>query len=223
MLADGAVVAERSQPGSRDLAVSLLPLVRTVLADGGCSVGEVGLIAVSSGPGSFTGLRVGMSTAKGLAMATGCAVVSVPTLEALAAVAVARSGLLCPVLDARKGEVYGGVFRNRGGRLQRMVADAAATPESFAAAVSEPCVLLGDGVEVYRQEWGRLLPAGSELLPFAEFHPRGAVVAELGLQLLRDHGSEDLAALVPRYCRAPEAQVRRAADGGRAGRTGVER
>src|SRR5689334_18463142 len=92
-------------------ARTLLPLIDNALAAARCELSDLDLIAVSIGPGSFTGLRIGLSVAKGLALATGLPAVGVPTLEAYANCAGARSGLLCPVLDARKGEVYGAAFQ----------------------------------------------------------------------------------------------------------------
>src|SRR5262245_52075822 len=96
-------------------ARTLLPLIDAALAAAGVGLRQLDLLAVSIGPGSFTGLRIGLSVAKGLALATGLPVVGVPTLEAYALHVGPRPGLICPVLDARKGEVYGAVFRWQGG------------------------------------------------------------------------------------------------------------
>lgn len=210
LIAGDTILVERSLAGAKDLAVTALPLVQSVLAESGRGIGDVELIAVSAGPGSFTGLRIGLSLAKGFALATGCAVLAVPTLAALARVAGDRSESIRPVLDARRGEVYTAAFRRCDAGLERMAEDIAATPRAVAAAITEPCVLLGDGGEAYRDEWRRLLPPGSEILPFAEFHPRGGEVARLGRQLYADGGGTPVDAMVPRYCRAAEAEVRRA-------------
>lgn len=209
MLDREVLVAETSRPGARDLAAVALPLVQTVLDGAGYAIDDVDLIAVSVGPGSFTGLRIGLSIAKGFALATGCDVVGVPTLEALAHVAAGRIGLICPVLDARKGEVYAALFRSTAEGLTRVAEDCATTPESLATAIDEPCVFIGDGVEAYRTTWRGLLPGSAELLPFTEFHPSGMTVARLGRCRHREHGADAVAAMVPRYCRVAEAELRR--------------
>lgn len=213
-LLDGEVLlAEISRPGARDLAAVCLPLVRSVLDAAERAVDDINLIAVSVGPGSFTGLRIGLSIAKGIALATGCAVVGVPTLEALAHVALDRTGLICPVLDARKGEVYAAVFRSAADGLTRVADDCATTPDRLAALIDEPCVFIGDGVDAYRTAWQTAFQEPVELLPFTEFHPRGGAVARVGQALFRARGPDAVAALVPRYCRVSEAELRHRARG----------
>lgn len=213
-LLDGEILlAEMSRPGARDLAVVSLPLVREVFDAAERTVDDIDLIAVSVGPGSFTGLRIGLSIAKGIALATGCAVVGVPSLEALAHVAPERGGLICPVLDARKGEVYAGLFRCAAGGLTRVADDCATTPERLAALIDEPCVFIGDAVDPYRTVWQTAFQESVELLPFTEFHPRGGAVARLGQRRFRACGADSVAALVPRYCRVSEAEIRHRARG----------
>lgn len=202
-------LAERSAGGARRLAASVLPMVEGVLGDAEVAVGDLDLVAVSAGPGSFTGLRVGMSIAKGIALATGCEVVAVPTLQALAMAAGPRPGPICPVLDARRGEVYAALFG--GERHERLIDDCAVAPEDLVRAIDRPSVLLGDGVEPYLETWRRLIPQPVEFLSFSQFHPRGVTVARLALQLYRERGGDSLAELVPRYCRAPEAEQKRLA------------
>ncbi len=209
LLSDDETLAESSRAGERRLAATGLPLVEEVLQAAGCDAGEIDLIAVSAGPGSFTGLRIGMSLAKGIAFATGCEVVAVPTLEALALAAGPRSGLVCPVLDARKGEVYAALFDGAEEPARRLVADCAVTPDGVATWVDRPCTMIGDGIEPYFDEWKRLLAGRGEFLSFKEFHPRGALVARLGRRYRVANGADGLAAMVPRYCRPPQAERNR--------------
>jgi len=213
-LLDGEVLlAERSRPGTRDLAVVSLPLLQDVLDAAERTIDDVDLIAVSVGPGSFTGLRIGLSIAKGIALATGCAVVGVPTLEALAHVALERTGLICPVLDARKGEVYAALFRASADGIARVADDCATTPHRLAVLIDEPCVFIGDGVDAYRIALQTAFQESAELLPFTEFHPRGGEVARLGQRRFRASGADSIAALAPRYCRVSEAELRHRARG----------
>ena len=102
----------------------ILPLVDSVLRRAGIELSDVAGIAVSIGPGSFTGVRIGLSTVKGLAYGTGMPAVGISTLQAIAARVAGFEGRVCPILDARKGEVYAAVFRIHGSQLERLTQDA---------------------------------------------------------------------------------------------------
>ena len=130
---DGQLAAERSRTADGSHAVSLLSLIEEVLQYGSCSVRDLDAVAVSGGPGSFTGLRIGLSVAKGLAYATGACLVAVPTLEALARTVAHLDGKVCPVLDARKGELYAACFQSSNGVLQRLTDDLLLTAEELLA------------------------------------------------------------------------------------------
>jgi len=208
VVGDREVLAESTRRVSGSHAAHLLELIEHALGACARRLAEVDLIAVSLGPGSFTGLRISLSTAKGLAMATGADLVGVSTLEALATVAAPRGGRICPVLDARKGEVYAAVFAAAAGRVTRLQADRALTPRELAASLpGGTCTLVGDGVDAYRPLWSELLP-DAVLIPFAEIFPSGAAVARLGEESMRHGGASDAGRLEPRYCRKAEAEIR---------------
>jgi tRNA threonylcarbamoyladenosine biosynthesis protein TsaB len=201
------VVTECASPNGSSHARTLLPLIDTALAGAGIALRDLDLLAVSIGPGSFTGLRIGLSVAKGLALATALPVVGVPTLDAYAYGAGPRPGLLCPVLDARKGEVYASAFRWQASEPECVMAPAAVTPERFAAAVHAPCTLFGDGVDAYGELWRRALGEAAELIRFAQLPPSGAVVARLGIARAAARGTDDITDLEPSYCRRSEAEL----------------
>jgi len=161
-------------------------------------------IAVSVGPGSFTGLRIAVAFAKGLAFAGGLRVAAVSTLEALACVAEAPVGArVCAALDARKHEVYAALFEVvSGDRLRRLTSDAAWDPAALAAACDAATIVVGDAPEVYADAF-----AGVQRRPFATHHPRGDVVARLGGARLAAGEQVAVAALEPAYVRAPDAKL----------------
>jgi tRNA threonylcarbamoyladenosine biosynthesis protein TsaB len=149
LMADGAVVAEQSVPiGSH--AACLPGFVARLMSAAGVQHRLLRVIAVGIGPGSYTGLRVGLSYAKGLAMACGAALAGVPTLDSLAlgASQVAGSGpgsLICALLDARRGEVYAGLYRLTPGGLEKLSEDSVTTPDRLARKIDSDCmVLVGD-------------------------------------------------------------------------------
>lgn len=193
----------------------LLPAVDRALGEARISLEGLGGIAVSIGPGSFTGLRIGLSTAKGLAYATGLPLVGVPTLEAMAWALPAARWQVCPVLDARKQEVYAAVFRHEPEGLRRLTDDAALAPEDLCRLIRNRTLFLGDGVDAYAALFRERLGDKMLLAPLASRGPRPACVAELGRRRLvrGDRDAPDW--LVPRYLRPSEAELRRRCESGR--------
>ncbi len=187
----------------------LLPAVDRVLQDAGLGLDAVGGIAVSAGPGSFTGLRIGLSTAKGLAYATGLPVVAVPTLEALAWTLPWVRWDVCPVLDARKQEVYAAIFRYEREGLVRLMEDAALAPEALCRQIRKATLFLGDGLGPYADLFRSRLGDKFLLPPQVNRGARPATVAELGRQRLLAGERVAPEGLLPRYLRPSEAELRR--------------
>lgn len=184
-------------------AASLPRLVRAALSAAGAGIEAVDGVAVSIGPGSFTGLRIGLAFAKGLALAGGIPLVGVSTLEALATVAPAPAGgRICAALDARRGECWAAFFRRAATGLERLGPDAAVPAEALAGQLDPGTVVVGDAPEAYRG----LFDGRAEVLPFDRFHPQGDAVARLGWQRLARGEQDDVGRLEPVYVRPPDAQ-----------------
>lgn len=206
----GQTLAESSRAIDRgNHAATLLPMIQDVLLAAGLGLSDLHLLAVSIGPGSFTGLRIGLSVVKGFSLAAGVPIVGVPTLEALAHAAGKRPGLVFPVLDARKKEVYGAAFRWNGDALESVWEAAVLEPQRFAARLSTPCTLIGEGVDAYESVWRACLGKDAAFMSFRDCSPRGSSVASIGERLAESRGVDDAARLVPMYLRKPEAEVRR--------------
>lgn len=211
---DGGPVAAESCPAASGHVETLLPLVTALLARAGASLTAVGGIGVSLGPGSFSGLRVGLGTVKGLAYALGCRVAGIPTLDALAQVVTAWEGLVCPLIDARNGEVYAAFFRRHAdGRFEKLTRDLVLTPESLCQRVTAPCALVGDGVERY----GAAIRAHcrADVLLLSSRPALGRVVARLAWERFARGESDDPYTLEPAYVRPPDARLPRAGEKGR--------
>jgi tRNA threonylcarbamoyladenosine biosynthesis protein TsaB len=185
----------------------LLPAIDQILKDSKLTIQEIEGFAVSLGPGSFTGLRIGISTVKGLALATGKAVVGIPTLDVLAHNVVFSHLLICPMLDARKGEVYTALYRGDGkGILQKLSPDLALKPHDLLQRVKEPVIFLGDGVDVYRDK----LTGNKDNYLFAPSYlnqPRASTLAKLCLEKFRKGEILKEEEIIPLYCRASEAEI----------------
>lgn len=196
--------AECAERESRSHTVSLPRLVERTLADAGLRIADIDALAVSIGPGSFTGLRIGLAFAKGLAYAGRLPLAAVPTLEALAWVAEASpDDRVCAALDARKREVYAAFFTTTPDGPVRSTEDVALRPDELARRMRPRCVLVGDASDVY----GDVLGAWATIRPFATHHPRGGIVARLGAARLARGEAADTGALEPTYVRAPEAEL----------------
>jgi len=202
LLDDERLVAEYLLDVSITHSERLMAAVDRVLADARWSARDLGGLAVAVGPGSFTGLRIAVSTVKGLALALGLPIAAVPTLDAMAAAVPWAALPVCPVLDARKGEVYASQYRWDGGAMRREWEYLALSPEAFAARLTEPVVLVGDGAAVIRSPYARLLPPPCRV-------PSPACVGALGLERLRRGDTVAPAALTPLYLRPSEAELKR--------------
>jgi tRNA threonylcarbamoyladenosine biosynthesis protein TsaB len=204
------LLAEERAAAGRSGAESLLPCVDAVLRSAGVALQEIAAFAVSIGPGSFTGLRVGVASAKGLAFGTPRLVAPVPTLAALARGAPSGDEPVVALLDAQRGEVYAALFQ-RAGRAGELIpgepSEGVYTPEELAARLPRRCLLVGEGVALCGERLVAQRGPGLRLGP--ALVPRAADVGALGQELLARGAGVAAAALVPRYLRRAEAEVQR--------------
>ena len=152
LMEDESLIAQYSQCSGLTHSRTLLPMVEDMLKNTEKKIADVDLIAVAHGPGSFTGIRIGVSTVKGLAWASDKKCVGVSTLEAMAWHGVSAGGLICPVMDARRSQVYNALFETDGdGRPVRLTEDRAASLAELAGELKDyECapLLVGDGAKL---------------------------------------------------------------------------
>jgi tRNA threonylcarbamoyladenosine biosynthesis protein TsaB len=187
----------------------LLASIELILRKAHCLLEDLDGWALSLGPGSFTGLRIGVSTVKGLAFATGKPVVGVSTLDVLAYQVSSTPYLICPILDARKGEVYTAFYRfEEGGDLKRQSPYHAIKPEELIRKIEERTIFIGDGLRTYGDYLKNSLPSLAIFAstPLNVIH--GSGVAKLGLELLRKGEHLDLGNFTPLYVRPSEAEMK---------------
>jgi tRNA threonylcarbamoyladenosine biosynthesis protein TsaB len=187
----------------------LLGAIELLLREARSSIEDIDGWAISLGPGSFTGLRIGVSTVKGLACATKKPVAGVSTLDVLACQTSPTPYLICPILDARKQEVYTAFYRYEDWNLiKRQSTYEAIRPEDLVKNIQERTIFVGDGVKTYGEYFRNLLPSLAILSPFSLNAPYGSVVAKLGLALLRKGKNLDIANFTPIYVRPSEAEIK---------------
>ena len=151
LLRDGSLISQYSQCSGLTHSRTLLPMAEDLLKNAELKLSDIDLFAVAHGPGSFTGIRIGVSTVKGLAWACDKPCVGVSTLESMAWHGLAAGGLVCPVMDARRSQVYNALFRIEDGRPARVTEDRPIALEELASELEklgESAFLVGDGAEM---------------------------------------------------------------------------
>ncbi len=224
------ILAEYTVNIGKTHSQTLLPMIDRVLSDAEMSVNDLDAIAVSRGPGSFTGLRIGSATAKGLAASAGIPIIDVPTLEALA-VGVGNAGgrLICPIIDARRNEVYSALFEENDrfgsvsgvqgsthGPLTRIGQERALGMEQLLAeltAMDREVIFVGDALRVHAE---KIKAAGNGkfiLAPLSACDLRAGCVATVGLNMLESGKAIDGSDHTPVYLRLSSAERERLEQG----------
>ncbi|MDT8900026.1 tRNA (adenosine(37)-N6)-threonylcarbamoyltransferase complex dimerization subunit type 1 TsaB [Anaeroselena agilis] len=202
----GRLLAEITLQTRKTHSERLMPHIEQLLALADTDKTAIGAIAVSIGPGSFTGLRIGLATAKALAYALGTPIVGVPTLAALAFGCPVPGAILAPTMDAQKGNIYIALYRWQDGVLDE-VKPPAVMPHAAAAALlaarPEPALVLGEAAELYPDTFRQAAVALAE--PHVAM-PRAGSVAMLGAGLLAAGERHDVMAVEPLYIRRSEAE-----------------
>jgi tRNA threonylcarbamoyladenosine biosynthesis protein TsaB len=208
---DAARFARLVAPAEPGHAETLLDRMIAALATGGHALADVGLLVFGRGPGTFTGLRIGLGTAKGLALSCGTSLVGISSLEALA-ISAGVEGLVAPLIDARRGELYAALYEVRidGGRPVARLSkpEQVVRPDSLGAALdigSCPSRIrfVGNGAVRYAEAVRSL----GDLLPLETSAPDPYRMALLGLERYLLGGADDAAALEPNYLREPDAKL----------------
>lgn len=203
------VVVETTVRAGRRHSEILLPIVQDVLKLAGSALAEIDLFAISIGPGSFTGLRVGVASWKGLAFGMRKPLVGVATLTAMARRAGLVEGVVCPVLDARMQEVFAAAFECSKGIPEMIMEARVDAIERVLDDLPDGAVVFGDGALRYRAE---IESRGRFVVPSAEFHyPSAASVGIEGWLRYSQGDPGDAAAVVPVYLRKSQAEQARAA------------
>jgi len=206
--AEGRVLALLSVSSSVTHSRRLLVAIERLLDDGGLTKEDIEGFAIGLGPGSFTGLRIGMATVKGLATAAGKPLYGISTLDVIGASCTGDSRLICSVLDARKKEVYAAFYRvNDFGIPQRVSDIAVLAPEKLAEQISEPVLMVGDGLFTYKSLWQDQLGDRMRCAPVQHWSPSAATLGLLAGELRLQNKYLDIASAVPLYVRASDAEL----------------
>ena len=189
----------------------LMPLIVSLFRDSGADKSRLEGVALSIGPGSFTGIRIGMATAKGLCQGLNIPAVGVMTLDALAEACTFFSGLICPILDAQKNQVYTALYRGAAGDPEMLQPAAALSIDELGHRLAEyedEVIFLGDAVESYGGALRQILGQRYREMPLPSRLNRAALVLQKGIKIWQEKGPVSPYALKPLYIRLPEAERR---------------
>lgn len=193
----------------------VIPLIESVLTNARAEAADLSGIAVSIGPGSFTGLRIGLATAKGMAYGLGLPLVGVSTLYANAARVTDFDGEICSLLDARKSEVYFALFRREGRQMKRLTEDAINSiagaldqVKRWEGAARDALLFIGDGVRVFEKQLTSNFGASARVSIGNGYSSVAAQVSSLAEERFHARMTDDIARLVPVYLRPSEAETK---------------
>jgi tRNA threonylcarbamoyladenosine biosynthesis protein TsaB len=205
---NGSLSAELTTLKDQTHSKHLMELIHSVFEIAGFGVRDVDGFAVTIGPGSFTGLRIGISTIKGLAHAVGKPVVGISSLKALAWQCADRNHLIVPFLDARKGEVYWATYCFERARLVQKSPARATAPEAALEHIKSPCVFIGNGAQLYRQQITTQLGDLAHFAPKDKDILRASSIAFLSIERFNAGDTDEVAGLIPQYIRKSDAELK---------------
>ena len=207
ILRDGVLAAEFVINDKKTHSVKLLPQIENMLSSVDADYGDIDFFACTKGPGSFTGQRIGIATVKGLAHAVGKTVVGVSSLEAMAYNVPFFDGLISPIMDARRSQVYNSVLKFENGVLTVIKPDRALALSQLLDELSgEKVIFLGDGVPVFKDEISARLGVNAYFAPPHLLHLRGGSVAACAAGKIKNGEAVTYEKLLPSYLRMSQAE-----------------
>ncbi|MCI6857703.1 MAG: tRNA (adenosine(37)-N6)-threonylcarbamoyltransferase complex dimerization subunit type 1 TsaB [Eubacterium sp.] len=210
ILENETLIAEYTVNYKKTHSQTLLPMVDEIVKMTQTDLNEIDAIAVAAGPGSFTGLRIGSATAKGLGLALNKPIVPVPTLEGLACNFFGTEAVVCPMMDARRKQVYTGLFRFKNGTEFEILSPQEACPvEEILCRCNEqdqPVIFLGDGVPVYREIIEEMVKTDHFYAPAHLSRQRAGAVGVRAITLFKEGKAEEAGSHAPIYLRKSQAE-----------------
>ena len=208
---DETLIAEYTLNTGHTHSETLLPMVESVLKITGYTVDDVDLFVCTAGPGSFTGVRIGAATIKGIAFGKDKPCIGVSTLEALALNGMALDGILCPCMNARRQQVYNALFDGNGKEMTRICDDRALSITELGEELAEkypdrPVYLMGDGAKLVYDALSETLGERLVMLPERLIHQSGYNTAQVGLRIWREGVRTTDFELSPVYLRPSQAE-----------------
>lgn len=206
---DDILLAEYTVNYKKTHSQTLLPMLKEIGDMINLDLNSLDAIAIAAGPGSFTGLRIGSATAKGLGLALDKPIIPVPTVDGLAYDLWGTDKIVCPIMDARRNQVYTGIYEFCDGKLQILENQMAVSVTEIAEklnALGREVIFLGDGVPVYRKTLAEVMKIPYSFAPAHMNRQRASAVAVLGAQYYVQGRAESAMEHKPDYLRLSQAE-----------------
>ena len=204
---DNFIIAEESHLLDRQHSALLVPKVKELLEKCNSRINDIGAFVVGLGPGSFTGLRIGVSSVKGFGIATKKPCIGVASIDALAMNADVEKATVVPVIDAKRNQVYSAIYKRKNGTISKTSGYLLLTVEALMKKIKGPAVFLCDGVTLYKEEIRRL---GRKAIFLDEkyWYPKASCLIKLALKNIKMRRKQDLGKLKPLYIYSRYCQVK---------------
>lgn len=212
IVTEDSMLAEYTINHKKTHSQTLLPMLDEIVKMTGLELQDVDAVAVSAGPGSFTGLRIGSATAKGLGLALDKPIVAVPTLDSLAYNLFGTDKLICPMMDARRSQVYTGLYEFSGASLSVFMNQSVMPVEEIISrlnVIGRDVIYLGDAVPIYKTVIDELTKVGYSYAPVHMNRQRAGSVGALGVKLYKDNNIQTASEHQPIYLRMSQAERER--------------
>lgn len=209
ILSDGTLIAEYTINFKKTHSQTLLPMLDEVVKMLEIDIHEIDAIAIASGPGSFTGLRIGSATAKGLGLALGLPIISIPTVDGLAYNLFGSSKIVCPLMDAKRNQVYTGLYEFIDGEFKIILNQRAIELDEIIEeinALGREVIYLGDGVLPYIDQIKKKTKVKYSIAPPHQMYQRAAAVAALAETYYKNNQMETALMHEPTYLRVSQAE-----------------
>ena len=209
VVSEDNLIAEYTINYKKTHSQTLLPMLDEIVKLIELDLKEIDAIAVAAGPGSFTGLRIGSSTAKGLGLALNKPIIAIPTVEGLAYNLYGTEQLICPIMDAKRNQVYTGLYQFKNNELEVLEPQQAVDISEIVDKIhkwNRSVIFLGDGVEVYRDQLKELMKIPYSFAPLHLLKQRAGAIGALGVVYFKKGLVEDADLHQPTYLRLSQAE-----------------
>lgn len=208
LIKDDKILAEINLNDKKQHSVILMRLIDSILKEYEIDINDIDAFIISRGPGSFTGLRIGMATLKGLAFASKKPLISVSTLDALAYNSISFQGIICPIMDALRDNIYTCLYKNENNNLTPLIKEQCLNINELVTILKEqtlPIIFVGDGVAKHKEFLQENIP-NSFFAPNHSNFPKASSVGELGIKKINDVVIENIDSINPIYLRKSQAE-----------------
>ena len=208
LIKDDKILAEINLNDKKQHSIILTRLTDSILKEYEIDINDIDAFIISRGPGSFTGLRIGMATLKGLAFASKKPLISVSTLDALAYNSISFQGIICPIMDALRDNIYTCLYKNENNNLTPLIKEQCLNINELVTILKEqtlPIIFVGDGVAKHKEFLQENIP-NSFFAPNHSNFPKASSVGELGIKKINDGVIENIDSINPIYLRKSQAE-----------------